>query len=178
MITVPYIAPAGIMNGVGQTPSTAVAPGSIISIFGQSLASVVQVGPVNPLSQSIEGTTVTVNDSILPLLFVSPQQINAQLPSSLSDGNYTLEVQNTGQPDISGTFYGGAQRSRPVLLNYGFGSIYAMAFHADGSMVTTDSPAAGGETISLLGTGFGPYQTAGARWVLPAQSRRPPCRTR
>jgi uncharacterized protein (TIGR03437 family) len=34
-----------------------------------------------------------------------------------------------------------------------------MAFHADGSMVTTSSPAAAGETISLLGTGFGPYQT-------------------
>ena len=35
---------------------------------------------------------------------------------------------------------------------------YAMAFHADGSMVTTSSPAAAGETISLLGTGFGPIR--------------------
>jgi uncharacterized protein (TIGR03437 family) len=34
-----------------------------------------------------------------------------------------------------------------------------MAFHTDGSMVSTGSPAAGGETISMLGTGFGPYQT-------------------
>jgi hypothetical protein len=30
MITVPYIAPAGILNGVGETPSSSVAPGSII----------------------------------------------------------------------------------------------------------------------------------------------------
>ena len=43
---------------------------------------------------------VTINESILPLLFVSPQQINAQLPSSLTDGTYTLNVQNTGQPEI------------------------------------------------------------------------------
>ena len=142
---------------MGVTPSAAVAPGSIISIFGQSLASVVQVGPVNPLAQTIAGTTVTINNSILPLLFVSPEQINAQLPSSLSDGNYTLEVQNTGQPEISATLT--VARDAPGLFFSTIGSTnYAMAFHADGSMVTTSSPAAAGETISLLGTGFGPYQ--------------------
>jgi uncharacterized protein (TIGR03437 family) len=32
-----------------------------------------------------------------------------------------------------------------------------MAAHADGSPVTADSPAAKGETITLFGTGFGPY---------------------
>jgi uncharacterized protein (TIGR03437 family) len=158
MITVPYIAPAGILNGVGQTPSSAVAPGSIISIYGQSLASVVQVGPVNPLAQTIAGTTVTINGSILPLLFVSPQQINAQLPSSLADGNYTLEVQNVGQPAISGTLT--VARDAPGLFFQMIGSTaYAMAFHADGSMISLGSPAAAGETISLLGTGFGPYQS-------------------
>lgn len=158
MITVPYIAPAGILNGVGQTPSTSVAPGSVISIFGQSLASVVQVGPVNPLAQSIAGTTVTINDTILPLLFVSPQQINAQLPSSLTDGTYTLNVQNAGQPEITGTLT--VARNAPGLFSSVANSIaYAMAFHADGSLITTSSPAAAGETISFLGTGFGPYQT-------------------
>jgi uncharacterized protein (TIGR03437 family) len=159
MITVPYIAPAGILNGVGQTPSTSVAPGSIISIFGQSLASVVQVGPVNPLAQSIAGTTVTINDTILPLLFVSQTQINAQLPSSLTDGSYTLNVQNSGQPEITGTLT--VARNAPGLFftTAADSTAYAMAFHADGSMVTLGSPAAAGETISFLGTGFGPYQT-------------------
>lgn len=156
MISVPYLAPAGIRNGVGETPSASVAPGSIISIFGQSLASVVQAGPVNPLAQSIAGTTVTVNNMFLPLMFVSPQQINAQLPSNLPDGKYTLEVQNIGQPDISGTFT--VARNAPGLFFSTVGSTaYATAFHANGSLVTTSSPAAAGETISFLGTGFGPY---------------------
>ncbi len=159
MITVPYIAPAGITNGVGPTPSAAVAPGSIISIFGQSLASQVQLGPTNPLAQTIGGTTVTINESILPLLFVSPQQINALLPSSLPDGKYTLEVQNTGQPEISGTLT--VARNAPGLFFSTIGSTaFAVAFHANGSPVNTNSPAVGGETISLLGTGFGPYQKA------------------
>jgi uncharacterized protein (TIGR03437 family) len=158
MISVPYIAPAGILNGVGPTPSTAVAPGSIISIFGQSLATTTQVGPVNPLAQTIAGTTVTINDSILPLLFVSPQQINAQIPYGLPDGTYTLEVQNVGQTEISGPLT--VARNAPGLFYNTIGSTaYAMAFHADGSLVSTSSPAAGGETISMLGTGFGPYQT-------------------
>lgn len=156
MISVPYIAPAGIMNGVGQTPSAAVAPGSIISIFGQSLASVVQVGPVNPLTQTIAGTTVTINNMFLPLMFVSPTQINAQLPSNLPDGTYTLEVQNTGQPEISGTLT--VARDAPGLFSSLVGSTaFAVAFHASGSLITTSSPAAAGETISFLGTGFGPY---------------------
>jgi uncharacterized protein (TIGR03437 family) len=157
MITVPYIAPAGISNSVGQTPSSAVAPGSIISIFGQSLAASVKLGPVNPLSQSLDGVTVTVNDLILPLLFVSPQQINAQLPSSLTPGNYTLEVQPAGQTEISGTFT--VARNAPGLFFQTVKSVnYASALHADGSLVTTASPAVAGETISLFGTGFGPYQ--------------------
>jgi uncharacterized protein (TIGR03437 family) len=158
MISVPYIAPAGVMNGAGQTPGTAVAPGSVISIFGQSLATVVEVGPTNPAAQTIAGTSVTINNSILPLLFVSPTQINAQLPSSLSEGNYTLEIQNTGQPEISGPLT--VARDAPGLFSYTAGSTaYAMAFHSDGSLITTTSPAIAGETISFLGTGFGPYQT-------------------
>ena len=157
MISVPYIAPAGISNGVGQTPSGAVAPGSIISIFGQNLAPSAKLGPVNPLSQSLEGVTVTVNDLILPLLFVSPEQINAQLPFSLTPGNYTLEVQPTGQTEISGDFK--VARNAPGLFFQTIDAVnYATALHADGSLVTTASPAEAGETISLLGTGFGPYQ--------------------
>jgi uncharacterized protein (TIGR03437 family) len=159
MITVPYIAPAGVSNAVGQTPVSAVAPGSIISIFGESLAASTELGPTNPLSQSLGGVTVTVNDLILPLLFVSPQQINAQLPSSLTSGSYTLEIQPAGQTEISGTFT--VARDAPGLFFQTIKSVnYATALHADGSLVTTASPAVAGETVSLLGTGFGPYQTA------------------
>ena len=156
MDTVPYIAPAGVRNAVGNTPTSAVAPGSIISIFGQGLAPGVQVGPVNPLSQTISGVTVTVNDRILPLLFVSPQQINAEVLSDLPDGDYTLTVHNTGQPDISATF--SITRDAPGIFFQTVNSQpYVVALHSDGSAVTQDSPATAGETISILGTGFGPY---------------------
>ena len=109
------------------------------------------------MSQSILGVSVTVNDSILGLLFVSPQQINAQIPSSLSDGSYTLVVHSTGEPDVSAAFT--VSRDAPGLFFQTIGSKqYAIALHADGSVITPESPAAAGETISFLGTGFGPYK--------------------
>jgi len=153
---IPYIAPAGVRNAAGDTPSSTVAPGSIITIFGESLAPTFETGRVNPLAQTIQGVTVTVNDRILGLLYVSPQQINAQIPSDLPDGDYTLQVHSIGQPDVSATFT--VARNSPGL----FGQMvnaqpYALALHGDGSPVTLDNPAASGETISLLGTGFGPY---------------------
>jgi uncharacterized protein (TIGR03437 family) len=156
MDTVPYIAPAGVRNAAGDTPTSAVAPGSIISIYGQGLAPGVQVGPVNPLSQTLSGVTVTVSDRILPLLFVSPQQINAEVLSDLPDGDYTLTVHNTGQPDISATF--SVTRDAPGIFFQTVNSQpYVLALHPDGSVVTPDNPASAGETISILGTGFGPY---------------------
>ena len=154
--SVPYIAPAGVRNAAGDTPSSAVAPGSIIAIYGHSLAPTTELGRVNPLAQFIEGTTVTVNDRILGLLFISPDQINAQVPSDFADGDYTLTVHSAGQPDVSGTFT--VARNAPGIF---FQTVndqqYAIALHADGSLVSPDNPAKAGETISVLGTGFGPY---------------------
>ena len=154
--SVPYIAPAGVRNAVGDTPSSTVAPGSLISISGEHLSPATDVGRVNPLAQTIDGVTVTVNDRILPLLFVSPQQINAQVPSDLPDGDYTLQVHSPGQPDVSATF--SIARNSPGLFGQSMNSqTYAIALHADGSPITPDNPAQSGETVALLGTGFGPY---------------------
>lgn len=159
MDRVPYIAPAGVQNAASNTPSAAVAPGSIIAIFGQSLAPSLEVGPVNPLAQSIAGVSVTVNNMILPLLFVSPGQINAQLPSELPPGKYTMEIHSLDQPDVTGTFT--AARNAPGLFSQTVSSHqYAVAFHEDGSLITPSSPAKGGETVSILGTGFGPCKGA------------------
>jgi uncharacterized protein (TIGR03437 family) len=153
---VPYIAPAGVRNAAGDTPNPTVAPGSLISISGENLSPKTDVGRVNPLAQTIDGVTVTVADRILPLLYVSPQQVNAQVPSNLPDGDYTLTVHGLNQPDVSASFT--VARNSPGLFGQSMNSqIYAIALHEDGSTVTPDNPAQAGETVSLLGTGFGPY---------------------
>jgi|SRR5579871_223883 len=155
---VPFIAPAGVQNAAGVTPSSKVAPGSIIAIYGESLAPSLEVGPVNPLQQSLNGVSVSVNDWILPLLFVSSGQINAQLPWELADGTYTMEIHSLGQPDVTGKFT--VARNAPGLFTQTVaGKQYAIAFHEDGSLITPSSPAKPGETIGLLGTGLGPFKS-------------------
>jgi uncharacterized protein (TIGR03437 family) len=157
MEKVPFIAPAGIRNAAGDTPDGTVAPGSMISIYGENLADTLEIGPSNPLAQAIGNIYVTVNDRLLPLIFVSPQQINAQLLSTLGDGEYTLIVHNTGKADIPGTFQ--VKRNAPGVF-YNItpdGMPLAAALHQDGTPITQQSPAHKGETISLFGTGLGSY---------------------
>jgi uncharacterized protein (TIGR03437 family) len=156
---VPFIAPAGIMSAAGATPDGTMAPGSVISIYGQSLAPGLQVATTNPLPQTLGNVTVTIGSYILPLLFVSPAQINAQLPSELVAGSYTLLVQQTGQADVSGQLT--VSRDAPGVFTQTNAQQLplVLALHQDGTMVTFDSPAIHGETISLYGTGFGPYTT-------------------
>jgi len=146
-----------IRNAVGETPEAAVAPGSIISIYGPKLAPSLVIGPDSPLAQTLAGVTVTVDDRLLPLLFVSPGQINAQLPSDIAEGPQTLSVHSEGQPDISGPFT--AQRNAPGLFYHSVaGKPYLIVMHHDGSLVSAKSPARRGELVTALGTGFGPYQ--------------------
>jgi len=155
--TVPFIPPTGIQSVTGPTPDGSVAPGSIMSIYGQNLAPLFLIGGNNPLSQAIGGTTVTVGEYLLPLVFVSPGQIGAQVPWELGAGTYTLAVHNSGLPDVTGPFT--VTRDAPgIFLQANAQNLpLALALHADGSLVNFASPAVQGEQITIYGTGFGPY---------------------
>jgi uncharacterized protein (TIGR03437 family) len=152
---VPYIAPTGVQNGAGSTPQTGVAPGSVISIFGSNLASAVVTGPNSPLSQTLSGTVVQAANRLLPLFFVSPGQINAELPADFTEGPQTLTVSAQGQPDVHASFT--VVRDAPGLFQQTVnGQSFAVALHEDGSAVTLASPAGRAELLTVYGTGFGP----------------------
>jgi uncharacterized protein (TIGR03437 family) len=143
---IPYISPTGVANAAGTTPSTSVAPGSIVSIFGANLAGGTESAPDGMLPQTLAGVTARAGDRLLPLVFASAQQINAVLPSTLAEGQQVLTVSPPGQPEVRALFT--VARNAPGL----FGTI----FHEDGSAVSADSPAKVGELLTVYGTGFGP----------------------
>ena len=153
---VPQLSPASVMNAAGPTPVDGVAPGSLISIFGGSLASSYEAGPANPLAQTIGGVTAMVGDRFLPLIFVSPEQINALLPSDLEPGVHKLRVRPPGATEVTTDV--AVVRHAPGLLSTttDAGRI-ALAQRADGSAVTVERAAKQGEILTVLGTGFGPY---------------------
>ncbi|HWZ31097.1 MAG TPA: IPT/TIG domain-containing protein [Bryobacteraceae bacterium] len=155
--TIPFIPPAGIQSVTGPTPDGSVAPGSIISIYGQNLAPSLQIGPTNPLSQALANVNVTIGDFLLPLVFVSPDQIGAQVPWEIAAGTYTLIVHSAGQPDVPATVT--ITRNAPGVFTQANDQNLplALALHHDGTVVNFQNPAALGEQITIFGTGFGPY---------------------
>jgi len=155
LTSVPYISSPGLNNAAGVTPQLTVAAGSVASIFGVNLASIAAIGPASPLAQTLAGTTVQIGTDILPLYFASPTQINLQVPPDLAPGQQTVTVSPQGMPNVSANFQ--IARNAPGLfpMNLG-GQSYALALHADGTLVTPDAPAAIGELLTVYGTGFGP----------------------
>jgi uncharacterized protein (TIGR03437 family) len=155
---VPYLSPSGAVNGAGVTPVAGVAPGSVVSIFGVNLAPSVVSGPASPMVQTLGGMTVTLGDSVLPMFFVSPTQVNFLLPDGTATGTATLTVNIVGQPNTT-TPITVVQDAPGIFGQSANGLTYAIAFHADGTQVTASSPAAAGETVTVYGTGFGPAST-------------------
>ena len=153
---VPQLSPASVMNAAGPTPVEGVAAGSLISIFGGSLANSYEAGPASPLAQTIGGVTALLGDRMLPLIFVSPEQINAVLPSDLEPGMYRLRVRPPGMPEVATDI--NVVRHAPGLLGTAVeAGKLALAQRADGSVITQEQPARSGEVLTVLGTGFGPY---------------------
>ena len=96
---------------------------------------------------------------ILPLFFVSPDQINAQLPFDLPIGTQTLIIKNRNMPDVTATFE--VVRNAPGLItSLQGGRMVATAIRAGGSAASADNPVKPGELLTLFGTGFGPHRVA------------------
>jgi uncharacterized protein (TIGR03437 family) len=98
----PAISSGGIVNGVSFTAGAA--PGELIAIFGTNLAAANASASAIPLTTSLGGTTVTVNGSAIPLLFVGTGQINAQLPYEIGPGTAKMVVQNGATKSASVDF--------------------------------------------------------------------------
>ena len=115
------------------------AAGSIISISGVNLAAGPQAGrPARSCRQEISRCRFA--GQLLPLRFVSPGRITAQLPPDLPPGAYTLTVHSDGNPDVSTGFT--VARNAPGLFHtMTNGTAFGLFVHQDGTPVTSDNPA-------------------------------------
>jgi uncharacterized protein (TIGR03437 family) len=133
---------ASVVNGASF--STALAPGGLISIFGEGLAAGTTQASVAPLPTALGGSTVALNGTPLSLTYVSPGQINAQLPLNVQ-GPATLRV---------ATVSGFAEV--PVIISDTAPAIFSGGIlHSNYSPVTPESPARAGETVIVYMTGLG-----------------------
>jgi len=160
---VPTIAPGGIVTAASY--SQPVSPGSIVSIFGANLAASTVSAPGLPLPTSLGGTSVTVSSVSACLFFVSPTQINLQIPSSLSlsesFASYTpFNVVVTTAAGSSVPAQAPAFFVSPAMFaqdESGCGQAAVLNVAPDGtvSLNSPSSSAAPGDFISLYATGLG-----------------------
>jgi uncharacterized protein (TIGR03437 family) len=117
------------------------APGMILAVFGTSLAAAPLSAPSVPLPLQLGGVTVTVNGVAAPLYYVSPTQVNLQIPYNTPVGNAAVTVSFNGQ--TSTTNINVAANSPGIFMNT-----------ANNAPVPNQT-AARGQTVTLFITGDG-----------------------
>jgi adhesin/invasin len=73
------------------------APGMVLSVFGSGLAPAIQLAGVLPLPLTMQGVSATVNGVAAPLYYVSPTQINLQVPYETGATTAVVGINNNGK---------------------------------------------------------------------------------
>jgi len=149
-------------NGVADATSTsAPSPGSLFTVYGANLAvDELTQAAAFPLPPALAGLSLLVNGQAVPLLAVTPWQVNAQLPQTVSAGIVAIQgrpATGAALAPISVT----VASTAPANFAYPFvqGRLayqQAAAFHAGTALpADMDHPVAAGDTIEIYGVGFG-----------------------
>lgn len=143
---------ATVVNGASYQQT--VAPGAIVSLFGDNLAGTTQALTGATLPSSTPDVTVYFNNIPAPLFYVSPKQINAQVPYGLGNGNVTVTVKRANSAASSTVQVNAAAPGIFTTTQSGTG-MGAILRADDNQQVTINHPATRGSYISIYCTGLG-----------------------
>jgi glucosylceramidase len=151
-------APAFPANGAinAAAPSAGLSPGELFSIYGVNLAAESQQPLLLPLPATMAAASVQIDGIAAPLVYVSPLQINAQVPWEATPGSATLTVTHAG---VTASQTVTIAAAGPAIFTL-YGSQAAAALNQDYSVNSQNSPAAAGQAILLFGTGLGAVSPA------------------
>jgi len=152
----PATTTAGIVNAASSLP--AIASGALISIYGNNLATSVAQAAKTPLPTSLGGSSVTINDVKVPLLFASPGQINAQVPYEVKTGTAKLVVQ-VGGASSAAVDLAVAAAGPGVFMTQTSTHVLALNL-ADGTLNAAQTPARPGQYVTAYLTGQGTVNPA------------------
>jgi uncharacterized protein (TIGR03437 family) len=160
--TPPATAPNAIVSAAAPVSYVPLAPGTLFSIYGDHLAESVASATNIPLPTTLGNTQVILAGQTLPLVFVSPGQINAFAP-------YTLQTDTQQQILINrGVTYSfpipvNVAASQPGIYTYpsNSGSIpYVVTVRGtDQFLATPDKPARAGDVLVIYCGGLGGVTT-------------------
>ena len=167
----PSMQPGAVISASGFGAFTSAAPGSWIEIYGSNLAQNARQWTAADFNgvkapTSLDGTSVTIGGQPAFVAYISPTQVNAQVPSNVGTGPQEIKV--TTPTGVSAPFTLHLNTTElglwaPPSFKVG-GKAYVGALFSDfttfalpsGAVTGVNSrPAHPGETIILYGTGFG-----------------------
>jgi uncharacterized protein (TIGR03437 family) len=133
-------------------PTTAPYGRCAFQILGGSVAKATTV----PLPTSLGGASVSLGGRAVPLTYVSPTQINFQVPYETPLGTASLTVTANGVASAAASFT--VASSAPGVLTYG--DNWAVVQNQDYSVNGPSNPAKVGSYVTLYGTGAGAVSPA------------------
>jgi len=174
----PAISTNGVRNAA--TFQAGMVQGSWVTIFGENLATSTRTwdGAINgsTLPTELDGVVVLIGGKRAAVFFISPGQLNVQVPDGLSPGPVSVQVVVDGA--TSETLTASLSEAAPGFFTFDpEGRRYLAAVHLDGTFVGKDGlfggavatrAASPGDRILLFGTGFGPTNPATPAGVIPA----------
>jgi uncharacterized protein (TIGR03437 family) len=176
----PSISQDGIVTASSFGGYRAAAPGSYLEIYGNNFADVTRSWDTADFSAAgraptnLEGVSVTVGGQRAFVYYVSPNQVNVQVPSTVAL-NTTLPVVLTARGQVSPSFPLQIRSRQGGLLapaSYKIGDRqYVYAARSSGSATSPTDGVSGGETIILYGSGFGavdPFSFDYAGQIVPS----------
>jgi uncharacterized protein (TIGR03437 family) len=132
------------------------APGSLVSLFGSDLSPVSAANPEMPISNALSESCLTVNGFPAPVFFVSPSQINAQIPYFV-EGLVSLVLRTPG--GVSDTFRVTLRPAAPGVFQIPVPQTPLTApavYNArNGGLATGSNPVKRGDRIAIFVTGLG-----------------------
>jgi uncharacterized protein (TIGR03437 family) len=162
----PAISAGGIVRGADGYDASfnGVARGSRFAVWGTNLAPSVASPTEVPLPTLLNGVRVRVVSGsgpewAAPLLYVSPYQINAILPSAVPEGGQSVIVEVNGVDSAPAPIVVTTRQFAAFTSgNFGFGPARLQQVDSSGawSFNSFRNPAAGGDAMVLWGTGLGP----------------------
>ena len=148
----PLLAPGGTVHVYDPLVGGAIAPGTILEIFGSNLSAAPAVPSTAQLPTTLGGTSVTIGGIPAPLYYAGPGQIDAQVPYELTPGDsYQVIVGANGAIGMPGSIQIAA--ATPGVAAFPNGQVVAQ--HPNFTLVSETSPAAPGEYLVIYLAGMG-----------------------
>jgi uncharacterized protein (TIGR03437 family) len=155
-----------VLSATLDPNATSLVPGGLISIFGANMAQVatgLNGWSGNTLPFALNGIRLLIGGRPAPLLYVSPGQLNAEVPVDLTGTSALVLVTNAS--GVIASYTANVASSAPDIFFY---PTPAILKNADFSLVTAANPVKSGDAIVVYATGLGQTSPALTTGLAPA----------